>query len=194
MKFFNIKFLILLLMLSCSSQEDSILISKKGEINFLEGSVQIDISSINSNKLKPYIFKIFNQAMPDVRLAFLSDSKGESYPYSAKVIINERFKDYSSRNYTYPKCIDFNFKKFKCLESVDTRVYCSKNTYSTDMSIFVYFNSQRILLDRRLIVSEDEDCSENNPSPLNYYDLAIQNDYLLAEVIVEQIALGMLSN
>ena len=62
------------------------------------------------------------------------------------------------------------------------------------MSIFVYFNSQRILLDRRLIVSEDEDCSENNPSPLNYYDLAIQNDYLLAELIVEQIALGMLSN
>ena len=50
------------------------------------------------------------------------------------------------------------------------------------------------MLDRQLIVSEDEDCSENNPSPLNYYDLAIQNDYSLAEAIVEQIALGMLSN
>jgi hypothetical protein len=49
-------------------------------------------------------------------------------------------------------------------------------------------------LDRKLIVSEDEDCSENNPSPLNYYDLAIQNDYSLAEVIVEQIALGILNN
>ena len=194
MKFFNIKFLIFFLMISCSSQEESILVSKKGEINFLEGSVQIDISSINSNKLKPYIYKIFTKAMPDVKLAFFSDTIEESYPYTAKVFINERFKDYSSRNYTYPKCIDFNFKKFKCLESVDTRVYCSKNIYSSDVSIFVFYNEERILLDRKLIVSEDEDCSENNPSPLNYYDLAIQNDYSLAEVIVEQIALGILNN
>ena len=66
--------LVFILLSSCSSQKESILVEKKGIINFLEGEIDVLISDGNNGRLEPYVFSIFKDAMPDVEFNFINQN------------------------------------------------------------------------------------------------------------------------
>ena len=56
--------LLILLSTSCSSQKESILVEKKGLINFLEGEIDILISDGDNSRLEPYICLLYTSPSP----------------------------------------------------------------------------------------------------------------------------------
>ena len=192
MKYINILFIIFFLF-SCSSGQESILSSKKGLINFLEGKVQILIPESHKNRIQPYIFNIFRESMPDVEFEFVNEYIQTDQVIFTEILVHNRYTDTSRRNYDYDKCVDFNFKKFKCVEYRYTVMYCKTNLYKSDVGINIYQNGSLIYQDRALLISEDENCSESTPSPISLDQLAINNDYYLSEWIVGKIAESMLN-
>ena len=76
--------LVFILLSSCSSQKESILVEKKGIINFLEGEIDVLISDGNNGRLEPYVFSIFKDAMPDAVID-IQDLAGDGNHYSATI-------------------------------------------------------------------------------------------------------------
>ena len=184
--------LLILLSTSCSSQKESILVEKKGLINFLEGEIDILISDGNNSRLEPYIFSIFKDAMPDVEFNFINQGISKKFDMIAEIQVNDRFTESVPRSYNYDKCIDFDFKKFKCLDYYNTWMYCKKNSYKTDIGIKIYKAEKVVHLNRELVINYDEDCSESTPVPLSFNDLGIRNDYSVSDWIVGNIATALL--
>ena len=184
--------LVLILLSSCSSQKESILVEKKGIINFLEGEIDILISNGNNGRLEPYVFSIFKDAMPDVEFNFINQSMDRKSDMVAEIKVNDRFTESSPRSYNYDKCIDFDFKKFKCLDYYNTWMYCKKNLYKTDIGIKIYKAEEIVHLNRELVINYDEDCSESTPVPMSFSDLGIRNDYSVSDWIVGNIATALL--
>ena len=79
--------LLILLLTSCSSQKESILVEKKGLINFLEGEIDIFISDGNNSRLEPYIFSIFKDAMPDVEFNFINQAVSKKFDMVADCLL-----------------------------------------------------------------------------------------------------------
>ena len=184
--------LVFILLSSCSSQKESILVEKKGIINFLEGEIDVLISDGNNGRLEPYVFSIFKDAMPDVEVNFLNHSMDRNSDMVAEIKVNDRFTESSPRSYNYDKCIDFDFKKFKCLDYYNTWMYCKKNLYKTDIGIKIYKAEEIVHLNRELVINYDEDCSESTPVPMSFSDLGIRNDYSVSDWIVGNIATALL--
>ena len=184
--------LVVTLLSSCSSQKESILVEKKGIINFLEGEIDILISNGNNGRLEPYVFSIFKDAMPDVEFNFINQSMDRKSDMVAEIKVNDRFTESSPRSYNYDKCIDFDFKKFKCLDYYNTWMYCKKNLYKTDIGIKIYKAEEIVHLNRELVINYDEDCSESTPVPMSFSDLGIRNDYSVSDWIVGNIATALL--
>lgn len=184
--------LVFILLSSCSSQKESILVEKKGIINFLEGEIDILISNGNNGRLEPYVFSIFKDAMPDVEFNFINQSMDRKSDMVAEIKVNDRFTESSPRSYNYDKCIDFDFKKFKCLDYYNTWMYCKKNLYKTDIGIKIYKAEEIVHLNRELVINYDEDCSESTPVPMSFSDLGIRNDYSVSDWIVGNIATALL--
>ena len=184
--------LVVILLSSCSSQKESILVEKKGIINFLEGEIDVLISDGNNDRLEPYVFSIFKDAMPDVEFNFINQSMDRKSDMVAEIKVNDRFTESSPRSYNYDKCIDFDFKKFKCLDYYNTWMYCKKNLYKTDIGIKIYKAEEIVHLNRELVINYDEDCSESTPVPMSFSDLGIRNDYLVSDWIVGNIATALL--
>ena len=184
--------LVVILLSSCSSQKESILVEKKGIINFLEGEIDVLISDGNNGRLEPYVFSIFKDAMPDVEFNFINQSMDRKSDMVAEIKVNDRFTESSPRSYNYDKCIDFDFKKFKCLEYYNTWMYCKKNLYKTDIGIKIYKAEEIVHLNRELVINYDEDCSESTPVPMSFSDLGIRNDYSVSDWIVGNIATALL--
>ena len=183
--------LVFILLSSCSSQK-SILVEKKGIINFLEGEIDVLISDGNNGRLEPYVFSIFKDAMPDVEFNFINQSMDRKSDMVAEIKVNDRFTESSPRSYNYDKCIDFDFKKFKCLDYYNTWMYCKKNLYKTDIGIKIYKAEKIVHLNRELVINYDEDCSESTPVPMSFSDLGIRNDYSVSDWIVGNIATALL--
>ena len=184
--------LVVILLSSCSSQKESILVEKKGIINFLEGEIDVLISDGNNGRLEPYIFSIFKDAMPDVEFNIINQSMDRKSDMVAEIKVNDRFTESSPRSYNYDKCIDFDFKKFKCLDYYNTWMYCKKNLYKTDIGIKIYKAEKIVHLNRELVINYDEDCSESTPVPMSFSDLGIRNDYSVSDWIVGNIATALL--
>ena len=184
--------LVFILLSSCSSQKESILVEKKGIINFLEGEIDVLISNGNNGRLEPYVFSIFKDAMPDVEFNFINQSMDRKSDMVAEIKVNDRFTESSPRSYNYDKCIDFDFKKFKCLDYYNTWMYCKKNLYKTDIGIKIYKAEKIVHLNRELVINYDEDCSESTPVPMSFSDLGIRNDYSVSDWIVGNIATALL--
>ena len=184
--------LVVILLSSCSSQKESILVEKKGIINFLEGEIDVLISDGNNGRLEPYVFSIFKDAMPDVEFNFINQSMDRKSDMVAEIKVNDRFTESSPRSYNYDKCIDFDFKKFKCLDYYNTWMYCKKNLYKTDIGIKIYKAEEIVHLNRELVINYDEDCSESTPVPMSFSDLGIRNDYSVSDWIVGNIATALL--
>lgn len=184
--------LVVILLSSCSSQKESILVEKKGIINFLEGEIDVLISDGNNGRLEPYVFSIFKDAMPDVEFNFINQSMDRKSDMVAEIKVNDRFTESSPRSYNYDKCIDFDFKKFKCLDYNNTWMYCKKNLYKTDIGIKIYKAEEIVHLNRELVINYDEDCSESTPVPMSFSDLGIRNDYSVSDWIVGNIATALL--
>ena len=184
--------LVFILLSSCSSQKASILVAKKGIINFLEGEIDVLISDGNNGRLEPYVFSIFKDAMPDVEFNFINQSMDRKSDMVAEIKVNDRFTESSPRSYNYDKCIDFDFKKFKCLDYYNTWMYCKKNLYKTDIGIKIYKAEKIVHLNRELVINYDEDCSESTPVPMRFSDLGIRNDYSVSDWIVGNIATALL--
>lgn len=184
--------LVVILLSSCSSQKESILVEKKGIINFLEGEIDVLISDGNNNRLEPYVFSIFKDAMPDVEFNFINPSMDRKSDMIAEIKVNDRFTESTPRSYNYDKCIDFDFKKFKCLDYYNTWMYCKKNLYKTDIGIKIYKAEEIVHLNRELVINYDEDCSESTPVPMSFSDLGIRNDYSVSDWIVGNIATALL--
>ena len=184
--------LVFILLSSCSSQKESILVEKKGIINFLEGEIDVLISDGNNGRLEPYVFSIFKDAMPDVEFNFINQSMDRKSDMVAEIKVNDRFTESSPRSYNYDKCIDFDFKKFKCLDYYNTWMYCKKNLYKTDIGIKIYKAEKIVYLNRELVINYDEDCSESTPVPMSFSDLGIRNDYSVSDWIVGNIATALL--
>ena len=184
--------LVFILLSSCSSQKESILVEKKGIINFLEGEIDVLISDGNNGRLDPYVFSIFKDAMPDVEFNFINQSMDRKSDMVAEIKVNDRFTESSPRSYNYDKCIDFDFKKFKCLDYYNTWMYCKKNLYKTDIGIKIYKAEEIVHLNRELVINYDEDCSESTPVPMSFSDLGIRNDYSVSDWIVGNIATALL--
>ena len=184
--------LVFILLSSCSSQKESILVEKKGIINFLEGKIDVLISDGNNGRLEPYVFSIFKDAMPDVEFNFINQSMDRKSDMVAEIKVNDRFTESSPRSYNYDKCIDFDFKKFKCLDYYNTWMYCKKNLYKTDIGIKIYKAEEIVHLNRELVINYDEDCSESTPVPMSFSDLGIRNDYSVSDWIVGNIATALL--
>ena len=184
--------LVFILLSSCSSQKESILVEKKGIINFLEGEIVVLISDGNNGRLEPYVFSIFKDAMPDVEFNFINQSMDRKSDMVAEIKVNDRFTESSPRSYNYDKCIDFDFKKFKCLDYYNTWMYCKKNLYKTDIGIKIYKAEKIVHLNRELVINYDEDCSESTPVPMSFSDLGIRNDYSVSDWIVGNIATALL--
>ena len=184
--------LVVTLLNSCSSQKESILVEKKGIINFLEGEIDVLISDGNNGRLEPYVFSIFKDAMPDVEFNFINQSMDRKSDMVAEIKVNDRFTESSPRSYNYDKCIDFDFKKFKCLDYYNTWMYCKKNLYKTDIGIKIYKAEKIVHLNRELVINYDEDCSESTPVPMSFSDLGIRNDYSVSDWIVGNIATALL--
>ena len=184
--------LVFILLSSCSSQKESILVEKKGIINFLEGEIDVLISDGNNGRLEPYVFSIFKDAMPDVEFNFINQSMDRKSDMVAEIKFNDRFTESSPRSYNYDKCIDFDFKKFKCLDYYNTWMYCKKNLYKTDIGIKIYKAEKIVHLNRELVINYDEDCSESTPVPMSFSDLGIRNDYSVSDWIVGNIATALL--
>ena len=184
--------LVFILLSSCSSQKESILVEKKGIINFLEGEIDVLISDGNNGRLEPYVFSIFKDAMPDVEFNFINQSMDRKSDMVAEIKVNDRFTESSPRSYNYDKCIDFDFKKFKCLDYYNTWMYCKKNLYKTDIGIKIYKAEEIVHLNRVLVINYDEDCSESTPVPMSFSDLGIRNDYSVSDWIVGNIATALL--
>ena len=184
--------LVVILLSSCSSQKESILVEKKGIINFLEGEIDVLISDSNNGRLEPYVFSIFKDAMPDVEFNFINQSMDRKSDMVAEIKVNDRFTESSPRSYNYDKCIDFDFKKFKCLDYYNTWMYCKKNLYKTDIGIKIYKAEEIVHLNRELVINYDEDCSESTPVPMSFSDLGIRNDYSVSDWIVGNIATALL--
>ena len=184
--------LVFILLSSCSSQKESILVEKKGIINFLEGEIDVLISDGNNGRLEPYVFSIFKDAMPDVEFNFINLSMDRKSDMVAEIKVNDRFTESSPRSYNYDKCIDFDFKKFKCLDYYNTWMYCKKNLYKTDIGIKIYKAEKIVHLNRELVINYDEDCSESTPVPMSFSDLGIRNDYSVSDWIVGNIATALL--
>ena len=147
--------------------KESILVEKKGIINFLEGEIDVLISDGNNGRLEPYVFSIFKDAMPDVEFNFINQSMDRKSDMVAEIKVNDRFTESSPRSYNYDKCIDFDFKKFKCLDYYNTWMYCKKNLYKTDIGIKIYKAEKIVHLNRELVINYDEDCSESTPVPMS---------------------------
>ena len=145
--------LVVILLSSCSSQKESILVEKKGIINFLEGEIDVLISDGNNGRLEPYVFSIFKDAMPDVEFNFINQSMDRKSDMVAEIKVNDRFTESSPRSYNYDKCIDFDFKKFKCLDYYNTWMYCKKNLYKTDIGIKIYKAEKIVHLNRELVIN-----------------------------------------
>ena len=184
--------LVVTLLSSCSSQKESILVEKRGIINFLEGEIDILISNGNNGRLEPYVFSIFKDAMPDVEFNFINQSMDRKSDMIAEIKVNDRFTESTPRSYNYDKCIDFDFKKFKCLDYYNTWMYCKKNLYKTDIGIKIYKAEEIVHLNRELVINYDEDCSESTPVPMSFSDLGIRNDYSVSDWIVGNIATALL--
>ena len=184
--------LVVILLSSCSSQKESILVEKKGIINFLEGEIDVLISDGNNDRLEPYVFSIFKDAMPDVEFNFINQSMDRKSDMIAEIKVNDRFTESTPRSYNYDKCIDFDFKKFKCLDYYNTWMYCKKNLYKTDIGIKIYKAEEIVHLNRELVINYDEDCSESTPVPMSFSDLGIRNDYSVSDWIVGNIATALL--
>ena len=194
MKNISILLLIAFLFFSCSSANNSILETQKGQINFLEGDIKIFIGGSESQKFEPYVFNLMKKSMPDVNFSFVKSNTVEIDLLLAKIYINDRYTESDSRSYDYDKCIDFNYKKFKCLEYRNTRMYCSSHMYKSDVSFSSSKNGNIESQYRELITSRDEKCSESYPSPKSYNDLGIENDFYVAQWIVESIARTLLDD
>jgi len=90
--------LVVILLSSCSSQKESILVEKKGIINFLEGEIDVLISDSNNGRLEPYVFSIFKDAMPDVEFNFINQSMDRKSDMVAEIKVNDRFTESSPRS------------------------------------------------------------------------------------------------
>ena len=150
------------------------------------------ISDGNNGRLEPYVFSIFKDAMPDVEFNFINQSMDRKSDMIAEIKVNDRFTESTPRSYNYDKCIDFDFKKFKCLDYYNTWMYCKKNLYKTDIGIKIYKAEEIVHLNRELVINYDEDCSESTPVPMSFSDLGIRNDYSVSDWIVGNIATALL--